>query len=232
MEVLSGGSGIGRNGGRGPVVLATDASKRWATATIGGRSNLEETMDRQGCKPLASLVLIVALVVGVQSAAAQPALASGALGVTRAEFEATFGRPSEEIDAPGHPIYDESYAHENEDGTLFVTYREINGEAIAVYLEFAWRGNGASAQAARAVAAGLLPTDAELTEIYVAPPTRSGPVALVTHRYESDALGAVQTLAPEILVIYQERWGDDAQADSTRVEAISIVTRERTQATG
>ena len=183
---------------------------------------------------LMSLTLLAgAFASGVPGAGAQPAgpLDSGALGLARSEIEADFGRATEPIEVPGHPVYDETYANENEEGALFVTYRDVNGEEIAVFVEFAWRGTGASKQEARTVAENLLPADAELTELYVAPPTSIGPLALVTYRYESDALGENAALAPEILVIYQERWGDDTAADSTRVEAVSIMIRERTQST-
>ena len=178
----------------------------------------------------------LALAGGVLGAAAQPSasLDSGALGLSRAEVEARFGRASAPIDVPGHPIYDETYAYEAEDGTLFVTYRDVNGEDLAVYVEFAWRGRGVNEQAARAAAESFLPSDAELTALFVAPPTSAGPVALVTNQYRSDALGATPALAPEILVIFHERWDGPAAGvgEGERVEAVSIMIRERTQATG
>jgi len=65
----------------------------------------------------------------------------------------------------------------------------------------------------------------------VAPPTSSGPIALVTERYESASLGENSILAPELLVIYQEQWGHPTVADSTKVLAVSISIRERTQLT-
>jgi hypothetical protein len=178
----------------------------------------------------------LALAGGILGAAAQPAasLDSGALGLSRAEVEARFGRTPAPIDVPGHPIYDETYAYEAEEGTLFVTYREVNGQSLAVYVEFAWRGRGVSEPAAQAAAKSFLPSDAELTALYVAPPTSAGPVALVTNQYRSNALGANPALAPEILVIYHERWDGPAEGagEGERVEAVSIMIRERTQATG
>ncbi len=191
-------------------------------------------MRRNANRLFALMLLALALASGVLGAGAQPEvpLDSGVLGVTRAEIEAEWGRATKPIDIPGHPIYNETYAYAGKDGTLFVTYRELNGDEVAVYVEFAWSGEGATEQGAQAVGKRLLPADSKLTELYVAPPTAAGPIALVTHRYESDALGANPALPPDILVVYQERWGDPASPGSTRVEAVSIMIRERTQLTG
>jgi hypothetical protein len=89
----------------------------------------------------------------------------------------------------------------------------------------------ASTSQRRAAVYNLLPADAELTELYVAPPTSSVPAALVTERYESATLAENPTLAPELMVIYQEQWGDPSVSESTRVLSVSISIRERTQAT-
>ncbi|MDP9368535.1 MAG: hypothetical protein M3Q03_09720 [Chloroflexota bacterium] len=164
-------------------------------------------MSRNANRFFAVMSLALALASGVVVAGAQPeaTLDSGVLGVTRAEIEAEWGRATKPIDVPGHPIYDETYAYPGKDGTLFVTYHDLNGEDVAVYIEFAWSGEGATEQGAQAVGKGLLPADSKLTEFYVAPPTSTGPIALVTHRYESDALGANPALPPDILVVYQEQ---------------------------
>ncbi len=191
-------------------------------------------MRRNAFKLFALLSLTLALAGGVLGAGAQgnASLNSGALGVPRAEIEAEWGRATKPIDVPGHPVYDETYAYPAKDGTLFVTYRNLNGVDTAVYIEFAWSGGGATEQGAHAVGKRLLPADSRLTELYVAPPTTAGPVALVTERYESEALAANPALPPDILVVYQERWSDRTTPDSTRVEAVSIMIREGTQATG
>ena len=93
-------------------------------------------------------------------------------------------------------------------------------------------GDGVTQQVARATVQKMLPSDARLTELYVAPPTTSGPIALVTERYESRALAENPALAPDVLVIHQEIWGEPTVADSTAVHTISMAIRERTQATG
>ncbi len=191
-------------------------------------------MRRNATRLFALIPLTLAFASSVLGAGAQPeaSLDSGALGLTRDEIEVEWGRANTPIDVPGHPIYDETYAYPDENGTLFVTYRNLNGDDIAVYVEFAWSGDGATEQVAHAVGKRLLPADSEITELYVAPPTTDGPVALVTERYESEALGANPALPPDILVVYQQRWGDSTEADSTRVEAVSIMIREGTQLTG
>ncbi|MDP9473270.1 MAG: hypothetical protein M3Q71_21840 [Chloroflexota bacterium] len=192
-------------------------------------------MSRKLTRLFALMSLTLALVSGVLTVGAQreASLASdGALGMPRTEIEAEWGQATEPIDVPGHPIYDETYAYPAKDGTLFVTYRDLNGDDIAVYVEFAWSGGGATEQSAQALTKRLLPADAAPTEFYVAPPTSAGPIALVNHRYESDALGANPALPPDILVTYQERWGDSVAPDSTRVEAVSLMIREGTQVTG
>jgi hypothetical protein len=165
------------------------------------------------------------------SGAATPvSLDSGALGSTRTRIEARFGHVSDPIDVPGHPIYDQTYAYETQAGTLYVSYRDINGEQIAVYLEFAWGGKGVSERDAQTLVTGLLPADAKLTELYIAPPTTSGPIAFVMNRYTSESLGAGGVLASEILVTYQQSWTDGPGGSA--VHAVSIAIRERTQLTG
>lgn len=198
------------------------------------RSLITHPLGKFVVAPVAALLLGLALASGVLGADAQreASLDSGALGLTRTEIEAEWGQATKAIDVPGHPIYDTTYAYPSKDGTLFVSYRDLNGDAIAVYVEFAWSGAGATEQAAQAIGKRLLPVDAQLTELYIAPPTTAGPIALVTHRYESEALGTHPALPPDILVVYQERWGDSASPNSTRVEAVSFMIREGTQLTG
>src|SRR5688572_15098015 len=135
------------------------------------------------------LVVLATLMIGIGLSVAlgqESSLESGALRLSKSEIEADFGTVEKPVVVPGHAIYDETFAYETQAGTLYVSYRDVNGEMTAVYVEFAWRGDGASEQAAREMVAHLIPADASLTELYVAPPTSSGPVALVTHRYESE----------------------------------------------
>jgi hypothetical protein len=181
------------------------------------------------------LAVLAALMIGVGLSVAlgqEASLDSGALGLTKVEIEADFGTVEKPITVPGHAIYDETFAYESQAGTVYVSYRDINGEMVAVYVEFVWRGDGVSEQDARDMIAHLIPADSTLTELYIAPPTGSGPIALVTSRYKSDSLGGIPALAPEVMVIEQQLWGDPAEAGSTRVAAVSISIRERTQATG
>ncbi len=187
-------------------------------------------MRNAAMKLVAGLSLMVLMASAAPETQAQgtSGLDSGALGRLKSEIEADFGPSGTAIEMPGHPVYDEPYAYLMQAGTLYVSYREINGEDVAVYVEFQWVGDGVDEATAHRFAASLLPSDAELTELYIAPPTSSGPVALVTHRYVSDALTGNPALAPEILVIYQETWGDP----ENRLTAVSISIRERTQATG
>ena len=166
---------------------------------------------------------------------AQTSLDSGALGLSRADFEAEWGRGDGPFDGTGHyfDAYD-IYSYGTQHGTLHVAYQDANDQEIAVYLEFAWGGDGATTRESRAIVDGLIPADARLTDVYTAPPTDEGPIAFSTQRYVSESLGRAYdgTTAPEFLVIYQERWGDPSIPDSTRVSAVSIMIRERTQTTG
>jgi len=186
-------------------------------------------MRQTAMRLLAFVALAFAFTVGMHGATARQAVSidSGALGLFPSEIEAIFGPPSERVEVPD-PGYDDTWAYETEDGTLIVTYREINGEEIAIYLEFSWRGEGTGEIDARHLVESLLPADAELTELYTAPPTTSGPIALVSNRYESESLGSNMALTSEILVTYQETWSAN---NPPAVHAVSISMRERTQAT-
>ena len=76
-------------------------------------------------RPLFTLALglmLVAIGIGIIRAGAQEAsFESGALGLTRSEIEAEFGRIENPITVPGHPIYDETFVYELGEVTLFVT---------------------------------------------------------------------------------------------------------------
>jgi hypothetical protein len=177
------------------------------------------------------LAAVIAATAGV-SAATQPALASGALGLSRAQIEAMWGAATEPVEMPGRPMYDATYAYGSQAAMTYVSYREYNGEQLAVYVEYTWFGDGATQGVASATIEGLLPSDAALTELYVAPATPEGPITLLVYRYISEALGEAHhgVLAPEILVIQQEVWND--AAGSAAVSSFSLMIRERTQLTG
>ena len=169
-------------------------------------------------------------------AAAAPALASGALGLTRSEIEAMWGGGEGPFAGQGHyfDVHD-LYTYQATGETYHIAYQQINGIEIAVYVQVDWLGDGVTQGVARETVAGLIPDDARLTDLYTAPPTPGGPIAFSVTRYASEALGSPQVhsgaLAPEILVVAQERWGDPSVANSSSVISLSIAVRERTQLT-
>lgn len=179
-----------------------------------------------------SFALAVALGIGGVSAAATPAagLDSGAIGLTRVQFEATYGAPTKTATVPGLAS-DETYAYGTQAGMIYVTYRDLNGEQVAVAVEFAWGGNGVTEAAAAKTLAAFLPSDAKLSERYVMPATPDGPITLVAIRYASAALTGASggVLAPEILAIQHETW--DASAGAMKVTRIGLALRDRTQLT-
>lgn len=186
-------------------------------------------MHRTAMKLLAFVVLAMTIAGFASSAGARQAasLDSGALGRFKSEIEADFGPSGSPINVPGHPVYDETYAYETQAGTLYVSYRDINGETIATYVEFSWRTDGVDEAAALSMVEHLIPADSELIGLYTAPPTTSGPVALVANQYASESLGMNPALASEFLVVYQETW----DGTSSLVHGVSIAIRDRTQAT-
>ena len=117
---------------------------------------------------------------------------SGGIGLTRADWE--------DLHGPGDP------------GQSLVTYE---GGAYAVgfeddtvvFVELGWEdvGNLPFGEA-QAEVEDLLPSDADLVEVFALPATAAGPVSLVAHRYQSDALGRALggPRSDGILVLYQE----------------------------
>jgi hypothetical protein len=158
-------------------------------------------------------------------------LASGALGLTRAEIEAQWGQGVGPFAGPGayFTIY-EMYSYYSQRGTYHVGYQDTNGQQIAVYLEINLPG-GLSEREAQALATGYLPADAERTETYTAPPSPDGATALQTYRYVSPSLNAAYDglLASEVLVIFYERWDEPDFEFGRRVTAISMMVRTITQ---
>lgn len=181
-----------------------------------------------------SLVLLVLVTAsGVSSAGARAVtIDSGALGLPKSKIEAVFGPSGDPIETPGHPIFDETYAYETGEGTLTISYRDVDGVPTAVFIEFAWVGDGVGDAVARDLVGRFLPADATLTELYTAPPTPNGPIALVMNRYESESLGRIAAFAPEILVVFHERWDVQGVPDGRSILSVSITVRERTQLTG
>jgi hypothetical protein len=170
---------------------------------------------------------------GAGAATLQP-FVSGALGLTRDEIEDKWGAGDGPFAGQGHYFdIQDLYTYEMDGETFNVAFQEVNGEKIAVYVQLDWPGDGATEADARESAVGLIPEDARITDLYSAPPTPGGPLAFSVYRYRSESLGAAHdgVLAPEILVIFHERWGDASVPNSTRVAALSIAVRERTQLT-
>jgi hypothetical protein len=165
---------------------------------------------------------------------AEPPLDSGGLGLPRAAIEANWGPGAGPFAGPGHyfDIY-EFYTYQLTGAIHHVAYQTIGNEQIARYVQIDWLGDGVTGPVLRDVVARLIPADARLTDLYWAPPTPGGPLALVSYRYVSETLGAAYNgvLAPEILVISHEVWGRPSAPDGTQVNAVSIIARERTQAT-
>jgi hypothetical protein len=214
---------------------------------------MEETMSTRGLSQVrmhrrgavAALAAGTSLLVGgigggfrladrTAEAAALQSFVSGALGLTRDEIEDRWGAGEGPFAGQGHYFdVQDLYTHEADGETFHVAYQKVNGEEIAVYVQVDWAGDGATETEARDSAVGLIPDDARITDLYSAPPTPGGPLAFSVYRYRSEALGAVHdgALAPEILVIFHERWGDASVPNSTRVAALSITVRERTQLT-
>ncbi|MGD9712185.1 MAG: hypothetical protein AB7V46_08985 [Thermomicrobiales bacterium] len=180
---------------------------------------------------VASMVVLAGSVASARVTNAQ-ILQSGALGLTRDQFEATWGPPTAPVDLPAMPVSETMYLYGAEDAMIYVAYRQMNGEEIAVYVEFDWLGDGISHVMATETVERLLPADAVLTEVYGAPPTPEGPISLQFYRYVSETFGASSdgVLSSEILVMEQHAWND--AAGSSTITSISLMIRERTQLTG
>lgn len=181
---------------------------------------------------LCALCLLLLLVAGPGAGLAQEqTLASGALGLTRAEIDANWGAGVGPFAGPGtyFNVY-EMYSYYSQRGTYHVGYQETNGRQIAVYLEINLPG-GMSEREAQAMTTGYLPGDAQVTEVYTAPPSPDGQTALQMYRYESPSLDAAyeNILAGEILVVFYERWDEPEFEFGRRVTAISMTVRTITQ---
>lgn len=84
-----------------------------------------------------------------------------------------------------------------------VWYREVNGDAYAASIEIDFIGDTLDASEARQHAERFMPTDAEFTELYVAPATPNGPIAIEMMRFVSESLSTFNSgvFAPEIVVM-------------------------------
>lgn len=163
---------------------------------------------------------------------AQTGLDSGALGLTRKQFVAQWGPLGDRVEVIGHYL-NPMYAVGVEEGSAYVAFQSINDQEIVTFVEIAWDGNGAPEFETRELVRSLIPLDARLTELYTAPPTPSGPGALVIYRYASEGMAAAYNgvFPAEIAIIAQQTWLDPTQPDNVLIRRISVTLRERTQTT-
>ena len=174
--------------------------------------------------------------VAAATGATPPAsLDSSALGLTRAGVEAHWDPGEVPITVPGRYAR-EFYAYPAEEGTASIAYQGLNGEEVAVYVEFRWGDDGTTEDMAQPLGARLIPADGQRTAIYLAPPTPNGPIAFTTYEYASasltaaygDALDLNWSTPSKILMICHERWDDSAT--SARIEVVSIMVRSMIRA--
>lgn len=187
------------------------------------------TLTRRHLLAAAASSTLGATPVVVGQAAQELSIDSGAIGLTRAELESIWQLDPDPVEVPGSPVWDQTFAiiggqYAENYVTLFgdqqlVYYVEVNNlppggsELVNIIEEVEY----------------LIPSDAELTEAYIAPPTPNGPTALHTFRYVSASLGEVHggAVPSEILMTFHEQWGE--VTDLALVTAVSIMCRQPTQ---
>ncbi len=192
-------------------------------------------------RSLASALALSPLALGLASTSAAPAaraqegpdFESGALGLSQVAFIDRWGPIGEPVEVAGHYLRD-MYMVGTQAGILHVAFGDVAGGPVALYVEFAWHEDGAPEADTTDLIEGLLPADADLTELYIAPPTPVGPVALEMRRYISASLAAAydDQLPPEIGMVIQQHWLDPTRPDNVLVKSVSVAIRERTQRTG
>jgi hypothetical protein len=217
---------LGGESQRGEETLPAGKSE---TRKIMNNHRLFETRANRRSVVAAAAIGAATVGFGRMTAAQTPsAFESGGLGLTRAQFEETFG-PGELVEMPGHPIYDSTYSYGTQLGMVYAWYLDMNGESYVSYIEIDFASDKLDASEARQRAESLMPTDATFSELYIAPSTPSGPVAIEMTRYVSESLGKVHegTFPPEIVVMIQQPWNDSTTG--TPASGISIMTRMVTQ---
>ena len=143
--------------------------------------------------PALSLSRVAAQDVGVDS---------GGIGLRRADFEAAYGVG---VDAQSLTIY--------ENVTIGVpgakVYAQYRGE-IVEHLEVRWsqatQAGGIDWGTAYQAAMLLLPVDAEHRDQFWMPATPEGPVEIIGHTYESQALNTYHYNLGRILVLFQREY--------------------------
>jgi hypothetical protein len=174
--------------------------------------------------------LATPLILTTPAIARQVALDSGGIGLTRAECDALMSLDDAPVAVPGHAIWDETYATVGEQyAANYVSFFDVGGEPVCVYFEDNnFPEDGLDTPSVRERLAYRMPSDAELTDLAIAPPTPAGETAFRVERYTSAALDAAHggTLAPEILAVLRERWAEEG---GTRTIGYSLMIRQITQ---
>jgi hypothetical protein len=132
-------------------------------------------------------------------------IASGGIGLTRAEWEAIYG-PGEALQtfarytdpAYGGPIY------------VGMDFENVD-DGLVEFIELQWANlnqlGGMRQEYAEDATRGLLPDDARLHETFYMPATPGGPIALRSQRWTSAALADLTGDRMSILIIFQEKTG-------------------------
>jgi len=142
------------------------------------------------------------------------------LGVSRDEWIAQVGE-GERIDVG---IGDDLYEYAVQIGRLYVVFRAMNDVAYAHYIEFSFGEDGLTYDRVEPIVSSMMPADADATDAYLAPATPSGPTAIATWRYVSDALGAVHPGIPRHFLSVRLQHRDDDGA--WRVTSAHLVAGE------
>ncbi len=155
----------------------------------------------------------------LRAAVAQDGFASGGIGLSRTEWEATYGAGT-----PLQKLVQYENARSRVPGSPI--YVGFNNDYVA-HIELRWQATqlgGLREQDARAEVKDLLPADADLQDVYYMPPTPDGPVALRAWQWESPSLAEVTVARTAILVVYQEteREQNPGSAPVTIIPAATI----------
>jgi hypothetical protein len=161
---------------------------------------------------------VPSLAASPDTAVAMQPVSTGGIGLSRRLWEQAHGQGMEWQNV----VY-------FEDGTYTVQF----AEDVVVYVELEWIDEGGiTRDEAKGLAMPLLPSDAELTEVYDAPPTIAGPVGIRTERYHSPALAnLMKQVEPSrtgaILVVYQEGPAEDQSEPKIVLMSLAVGSKPR-----
>jgi hypothetical protein len=137
-----------------------------------------------------------------------------ALGMTRDDWFAAIG----EGDRVDGGIDGDLYEYGTQMGMLYVSFRAINDDFYASYIEFAFGGNGLTYDRVEPIVREMMPGDARATGSYLAPATPAGPTAIASWSYVSEELATRPGFSPEFLSMrLQERGADNAWLVSSAI---------------